>query len=304
MTCLFKEYFCVQVTKSKPEFLGMLIFSVRLLAVFFLTCSAFGSSLSEKIHNGVPLTREQLAAQYGTLEGICTPAIKIGPRVYLSAGHCPNPKLPQGVKYHAVVTKLEYPTDYNNSPACVAMAEQHQDGDTISIREANICGTGLDLRILVTDTEVPGPMVSVADHAPELQDNILVVGSCQAAPAFVKFSWFQVTDFYTDLISVTDPERLTQTCPGDSGGHYFSVNDRKEIQLVGIHTMGAWGGAQQKIAGRILKLPKYWHAGMNLQFPRIQELFYEVAREKKVEICGINRVCAANVWRFTGSEEQ
>lgn len=278
---------------------------IIIIGIFFSVTSF--AQIRTFVHGGKDISREELESSFASLYvGGCSPAIKVGPRVFLSAGHCNLPYIPD--ELFKVVKTYTY-VDYNfliGQEECKKLVEAYAEGDTIDTHMLNICYQGLDLKIIVLDKEMPGRSMSIRTSLLNKGENVLVMGKCSSSNYYMNYAFMKVEEIFKELLSLesfpASDDKKQYTCQGDSGGDYFVLNDNKEMELVAIHTLGTETGGDIELPGvdKTLKAPGYWQAGSWLGSEAALKALQLAIDEQHVEICGINTVCEKSVWPYEG----
>lgn len=253
---------------------------------------------------GTKISKKKLTEKFSFAETYATPALQIGPRVFLTCGHC----ITEGSTEDA----NRYTTEQIIMGRCEEEIERFKDGETLDTLAFKSCLVPEhDLGLIVYKNPVPnhGKVATVSFTDLTKNDSILFLGSgrvsvgsdyCKAKDSRspYRFAQISVNDVLNGTIFFSgiglNGQKVPHSCPGDSGGHYFKENLQGNIEVVGVHGWGSPGGPSNRF-GRSVVVPPLF-GGTSLGDPKVKEWILKVIEAENAEVCGVNIDCPSIKW--------
>lgn len=291
--------------------------SLLFLATVLIAAGAYASAF--KGGKQVPLKDiseiASIAMAIDDSQGWCTPAMQVGPRVFITAAHC-LPIFKQKTSVQIVGNNINKQLPFSffslgegltdettfNAPECRELISGLPDGSELTLEQMRLCwanGGQADLALLVVDEKVGGQYLSVSRQINSVGDDLVLLGytpDCGGDPRFYRAASFITYGFNNFQIvlsgagkGITDHD--SSACGGDSGGGYLRLS-KGSVELVAIHSGGTKEGSLElSIHGKKVFVPKYFSAGTDLTNIEVHKWLGLVAEKNKLEICGVNLSC-------------
>ncbi len=289
-----------------------------ILGVFFSSLSAQGSPL--RGGEQVPLANifeiTSVAAAADDSKGWCTPAMQVGPRVFITAAHCLAVfnrdqflKIEgRGINKRTKFSYLSLGEGLKDelvfsSPECKHLISNIPDESELTLEQMKRCWANdgqADLALLISEESVPGRYLSISQKANSVGEKLMLLGytpDCGGNPRFYRATWFAIYGFNNLQVifdgsgmGITDHD--SSACNGDSGGAYLRISSNGSVELNAIHSGGTKEeNTEVSIHGKKLRVPRYFAGGTDLTSVPVQKWLLSIANQKGIEICGINISC-------------
>ena len=283
-----------------------------------VSSDSFALSGLENIGELVPtsfLTTRMTFARIETKEEMCSPAVLIGPRTFLTAAHCTplipsdgvvkviGPSIVTSVKVEIISMPVIRDDDFFAGKRCRRVIDGVVSGDTLSPLQLGGCwfnGGAGDIALLVTDQDIQASFVAL-DLNPtregELLNRIGENATCGGDQGFfhrvhLKVSSFTGSQMVLENKGAGPIQDGLSACGGDSGAIYYREDADKGIRVVGVHSASISSAGPYKILGKNIYLPTGYFGGTNLAEAKSTSWLKREAASRKLQICGLNLACA------------
>ena len=258
------------------------------LAFIFLAKSSYAELL---IHNGNKLKSSQIPQMQALFitddeetNAFSCSATLIGPKVIVTASHC--------IK----LGDEDYKPTYKFGPILGEYYNVKFFKDPFfdrSIDLPNSMAGRYDISFGILEKEVMGVVpISVTDVEPKIGDKILMAGLGQPLIEIRQYGYGQIIEISNLGITIQGQgETPSVAGSGDSGGANLSISTDGAVKYVATISTSS-GTEKERIENGWTNYPLYTTGGAKILPTVKHERFIDqIARENKVEICGLNIVC-------------
>lgn len=289
-----------------------------LLGLFSSSAYCYADQQSFRGGMAVPVTdirKTITTAEISTTTEWCTPAVQIGPRVFITAAHCA--KLLEGQKVLKIIGPgIQTESGFRvistpslsdevsfSAPNCRSIFDGLKDGDTLTKQQMLDCWANdgqTDLAVLVIDADISGPMLSISSSSIASGEQLSLLGeapACGGDFGFYRTTSFRVFGFNHSQVVLDGAEQGypagdSSACGGDSGGIYYREYLHSGVEVVAIHSAGTREQeAAVTINGKKVILPLHLSGGTDLTDPVARNWLKHNAESNRLSICGINISC-------------
>lgn len=247
-------------------------------------------------------------------EEMCSPAVLIGPRVFLTAAHCTpliasnglvkvyGPGFNKIIRVKAVTMSLITDDDFFSGDDCRTLIQSLPDGVTLTDQYLAKCwfkGGAADIALLVADQDIQSPMLSLGGIAPqnmEVISRLAEISKCGGDQGFFNRSQFKVFELNNSQVvlenfNVGSAQSNLSKCGGGSGGIYYRTLQDGSINIVGIHSASIQNAGPYTIYGKKIFLSTNLFGGTNLFATEPMDWLIHQIAKFGLQICGINLTC-------------
>lgn len=271
--------------KSKSMILGLLIF-------FNLQAQAD----KPMIVGGDRISVAAINKMFSTIRTDGSLGVQIGPRAFLTCGHCTRSP-----------HKITSPIPEKN---CALELSRFNENDTLDSKAVLHCSDAgeLDLALIVQPKPTLGKMVTLNFEPLARGDELIVIGggrtntsepwTCGGYDGY-RYTTKSIFDFIDGIIVFegfdSNGRPSPYTCAGDSGAQYFKLLEDGRIELSGVHSWGFEKGGKFSLNKVGYVFPSLF-GGTSIAHRETLDWLNRIINSENLEICGINLVCDPVIW--------
>jgi hypothetical protein len=268
---------------------------IHILSAIFLF-NLQSVTANEKIVGGTKISEAAIKNMFSTIRTSGSLGVQIGPRVFLTCGHCITSP-------HSIISNIP-------NKNCDLELSRFVSNDTLDSKAVVHCTDAgeMDLALIVQAQPVEGKMLTVNLNPISIGEELIVLGggrtdtseawTCGGYNGY-HYATKSIVDLIDNIIVFEGVDRTGSpspyTCAGDSGGQYFKLLETGNIEISGIH---AWGFEKGRSFSRnqINYILPSLFGGTNLAHERTITWFNRIIEDENLEICGINLDCKPVKW--------